>query len=373
MTSEKVASRAEFFIVVLCVLAAWACGGGNSQGGSQGAGGAPSTGGAGNVGGGDGGTVDPQLAVFCASVTDATATFLSRCRGLSSQVARNLVTDPCVAWKPAVAKGRMAFDATAAGACIADLGSLACDANAAPASCNQVLSGQVADGAACSLLIQTTLFSECEAGSACAAALTSTCQGTCTKLASLNQACGSGVRCVSGATCSAATNTCVPKGAVNAPCGLNSSPECQAGLACSDMLSGTCVALATVGATCTQSSQCAPPLVCDRGANITGTCQAPMQPGDNCTVNDYQCDTGLSYCGSDGKCHAQPGLGQSCPVNDGETGSCVIGTCDSAATPSVCKIIAAGQPCSINADCGPGALCAMDFATSSEVCTASCL
>lgn len=344
---------------------AFACG--SSKGGNQVAGSA--TGGNSGTGGNDAGANDPQLTALCASLVEANVSRLGRCRGLATQVARNLVTDPCIALKPAVAAGRLQFDPASADACIADLGSLACDITAAPASCEGVLSGQVADGSPCSLLVQTTLFSECESGSTCAAALTSTCQGTCTKLPQLNQACGSGVRCGSGATCSAATSTCVPKGGVNAACGLNTSPECQPGLACSDLMSGTCTALAAVGGECSSSSQCAPPLDCDRGANITGTCQLPLQPGDPCTVNDYQCGTGLSYCGADSKCHAEPGLGQACPVNDGENASCVIGTC----TGGVCKTVAAGEPCTINADCGPSALCVMDFTSSGSRCTAACL
>ena len=350
-------------LLVAGVLFAPACGGG-SKSSNQ----APAATG-GSSSDDDAGPIEQQLTAFCTSLVDANVSRLSRCQGLVTQVAQNLVTDPCVALKLAVAAGRIEFDPASIATCIADLRSLACEVNAAPSSCNEVLSGQVSDAASCSLLVKATLFSECKVGSVCVSGLTSSCSGTCAKLAQLNEACGAGVGCTSGATCSAATSTCVTKGALNAQCGLDSSPECQPGLACSNVLGGTCISLAGVGATCSSSSQCTPPAFCDRGASLTGTCQPPLKPGDSCTIDNYDCSAGLSYCGADSKCHAQPGIGQTCPFNDGENGSCTLGTC----TGGVCTTIAATQSCSINADCGSSALCVMDLARGGSRCTASCL
>jgi hypothetical protein len=347
-----------------------ACGGSNSSpnGGSGGSNG-NHVGGSGGI---DGGT-DPELQAFCESLTALSRSRAQRCSAMPASVAQSYIPDLCPNLSRAVSSGKMSFSAADTPTCLTDLTNLACEADVGPASCDQALSGTVAGGAACGLLTQSQLFfTECQVGSTCIAG-SNPCTGTCVKRALLGQHCGSGVGCVAGETCSAATQTCTTKGGANTPCGLDSSPECQAGFSCSDMIGGTCTALLAAGQSCGSSAECLPPLACDRGFNITGTCKQALKVGDPCTIDEFQCDTGLGYCGSDSKCHARPGLGQPCDITDGEGTSCVLGTCDTAANPAVCKAFATGEACSINADCGPNALCAMDTTTFTVRCTASCL
>jgi|GEM_PF-3065061 len=367
-------SRVQLFAAVLAALCgATGCGSSdastNGSNGGSGGGNNRASGGSASLDSG----VDPELQAFCQSLVALSRARAERCTSMPAAIAQSYVPDFCPNLTRAVTSGKLSFDGAAAATCITDLQSLACDADSGPASCDQVLWGTVADGAACSMLTQSQLyFTECQAGSACIAG-NNPCEGTCVKRALLGQQCGSSVRCIAGETCSVETATCIMKGGANAPCGMDSSPECQSGFACSDLFDGICTALLPAGQSCGSSAECAPPLVCDRGAAITGTCQTPLEAGDSCTVDQYECDTGLGYCGSDSKCHVRPGLGQPCAITDGEGTSCVFGTCDTTTSPPVCKAFAAGQECSVNADCGPDALCALDLSTFTPRCTASCL
>ncbi len=245
---------------VALLLLAGGCGGGKGSG--QGTGGANATGGAagkgsgGNAGGKggsqtDGGAdalvIDPALLSFCQSVHGLLVSHLGTCNGNAPTIAQQLLNiDPCAAWGTGVAAGTMSFDATNADACVSALQSLACDADALPASCSGVLVGAVPAGGACNLGRQLALFSDCQAGTACLAGANA-CQGTCTVRGTLNQPCTS-VPCVAGTTCNVSTNLCVPKGALNDPCGISGILLCGPGLYCTDSLgSGTCAAQQTTG------------------------------------------------------------------------------------------------------------------------------
>jgi hypothetical protein len=344
---------------------------GTGTGGTSGTSGASGT--AGSTGGTGGTTSDPALRTFCDRVRDEQVDFLARCSGLATELARAFVSiDPCAAWEPAVAGGRMQFDAAAdAGACIAAMRAMSCDADALPAACDAVLWGLRADGESCGFTAETTGFSECGAGSACVGALfgAAACEGTCVKRGLIGQACSGERPCALGYTCTV-NGGCAPKGSAGTPCGLTSSPECAEGLYCSDLTSGTCTARKPTGASCSgQLGECAPPNVCDRGASLTGTCEVPKKPGDACVVDDFECGTGFSYCGSDMTCHALATIGEPCTTEDGEGTYCLLGTCDETLPTPVCKTSGVGEPCTHTAECPTGSLCVPGF---QQVCSPLC-
>jgi hypothetical protein len=330
------------------------------------------TGAAGINGGGDA-AVDPELAAFCALVKATRTNVLARCTGQATAIAAKFVDfDPCAAFGPSVAGGRMAFDPNNVAACIAALEAAPCDTDRLPNACDSVLRGLVPPGSACNLISEIVRFSECEVGTFCVAPITGGCQGTCVAGALLTRPCSGSQPCLAGETCSLADGTCTLKGSSGDECGFTTILVCEQGLVCSDLFGGTCGARKPSGALCTgQPTECEFPLQCDRGLDIEGTCRMPPRPGDACVVNEFQCSIGLSTCGPDGTCHAGSGIGEPCGGTDGEGQFCIIGECDTAAATPVCKRLAVGDYCGATADCPVGSLCIPQLGYG--VCTANCL
>jgi hypothetical protein len=247
------------------------------------------------------------------------------------------------------------------------LQTLACDADTTPNVCDHVLSGQLPPGQPCNLARRFSFISECQVGTFCVAGPSAGCQGVCVAGGLLTKPCDFTRPCVSGETCNLGTGTCDLKGSAGDACGIDSIIACEAGLACSDILSGgTCTIRKAAGATCSTPFECAFGTACDRGLDIEGTCRVPPKPGDACTPQEYQCTVGLSYCGADSKCHALAGLGQPCVSTDGEGTGCAVGLCDTTLATPVCKAAAVGGYCVSDIDCGPNALCV------AQTCTAAC-
>ena len=377
---RRMVTRMGFFLRWVATLgllgaAVVACSGDEETGSDDSAdsGNGGTTGGSANGGSATGGTgagpSDPALAAFCADVRANQVGFLERCAGVAREIAEVYVTvDPCAVWGPAVDSARMLFDSAAdRNACLAALQAMPCDIDAdeLPAACSSVLSGLRTIGETCSFAANATRFSECEIGTVCVGELlgsTISCEGTCVRRSLLNEPCSGSQPCQVGQTCTV-NGTCAPKGGPGAACGLSSSPECIEGYHCSDTFAdGTCVAHLPLGAECTGAAlECAPPAYCNRGGNITGTCDTLPKPGDACVVDDFECDDGFSYCGADGTCHALAKLGEPCENMDGEGTYCWIGTCDETLATPTCKAAAPGEYCSADADCQPGSLCQTAF------------
>jgi hypothetical protein len=334
-------------------------GAGGSIGGSAGA----ATGGtAGTAGGGGsaGSGVDPQLSAFCEAVHSAQVAHVERCNGVAGAIAQVFVSiEPCDVWGLSIANGRMAFDPQAdAAACIAEFGALSCDADANPPVCERVVSGLRAPGESCAFAAEVTGFSECEVGTACVGGVLGLegCEGTCVERGTFGETCSSAAPCVSGETCTLESG-CAFKASAGSACGLATIPECEPGFHCSDFISGgVCEQHLPLGATCTDL-ECAPPAVCDRGGNITGTCEMPKKPGDPCVIDDFECTTGFSHCRADSTCHADAVIGEPCNVDDGEGAPCLVGSCDTTLATPVCKAAAPGEGCTMHADCAPGSIC----------------
>jgi hypothetical protein len=175
---------------------------------------------------------------------------------------------------------------------------------------------------------------------------------------------------VVGETCTLNAG-CGLKGSAGSVCGPATSPECEEGLHCSDtFVGGTCVPHLGAGEVCSGDIECAPPLVCERGSDITGVCPLPLKPGEACSVGDFECTSGYAYCGADGTCHADAKLGEPCNINNGETSYCILGDCDTSLATPVCTPAAEGEFCTGSASCVPGALCVIGF--SGSFCVSGC-
>jgi hypothetical protein len=389
--------------VVAVALVAEGCGGGQgtSHGtggvagatGGSGAGGTTSTGTGGAAGKSTGGStgagggqardaandaISPALISFCQSVRTARVNRLGMCNGIPSDIAQQLLNvDPCAAWETGVEAGTLLFDATDATACLTALQSFACDADAIPNICSNVLRGLVPTGGACNMARQLTFFSECQPGAICLpGASANGCQGTCTALAQRGQDC-SHVPCTSGESCDLTTHTCANKGGNGATCGPPGLVACGQGLYCSNLVTGgTCQPQHATGTCAAQSEQveCTPPAQCVTGFNITGTCQPLSQPGDPCVNGDFDCPLTM-HCAGNNTCQPGARIGQPCLVTgDGEQILCVVGACNTNAgtiVDPVCTTIAPGAACLQNADCGPDTLCAVGSDSISR-CTSAC-
>ena len=133
-------------------------------------------------------------------------------------------------------------------------------------------------------------------------------------------------------------NTCVPRGAVSAPC--SDMYSCATGLVCN----GTeCAALLPSGAAgCTSNLDCRPPLSC-----IDGTCEALHVTGAACT-STRDCARGL-VCNAS-VCSARSGTTCSERNECGNLAQC--------ARPSSCRApLARGASCITNTDCAASLYC----------------
>ena len=366
--------------------------GGSDAGGTTSTGGAAGKGAGGAAGKGAGGAtgkggqvtdagndaISPALVSFCQSMRGAMVSRLGMCDGIPSVIAKQLLTvDPCAAWETGVEAGTLLFDATDATSCLTAVQSLACDADALPNVCSNVLRGLVPTGSACNVARQVAFFTECQPGAICLPGATAnSCQGTCTDLAQHGQDC-SRVPCTSGESCDLTNYTCANKGGNGATCGPPALVACGQGLYCSNLVTGgTCQPQHATGSCAAQSEQieCAPPAQCVTGFDITGTCQPLLQPGDPCVNGDFDCPFTM-HCAGNNTCQPGASIGQPCLVTgDGEQILCVVGACDTNAgtiVNPVCTTIAPGAACLQNADCGPDALCATGSDSTSR-CTSPC-
>jgi hypothetical protein len=263
-----------------------------------------------------------------------------------TQLGIRFTADPNAA--AAIGSGKINFDGGAAGACLAAISGLACNAalvSTTPPACFGVATGTVGSGGTCASNDEC-ISQKCDVPS-CPDAC---CQGTC----------------VGG--------TAPVPGATGMPCGIGeTTPACVDGDFC-NFQTGSCAPFIAEGSACMDTEQCAPglgcvgtPLTCkqlpDTGAacpdhacaNIgehcgsAGTCVKDGLPGDTCTINS-DCSP-FFPCDSTGHCATGPGLGQPCPMD-----RCFdVGTyCTSETGSAMPTCVAAGSdgaPCTQNDQC----------------------
>jgi hypothetical protein len=138
---------------------------------------------------------------------------------------------------------------------------------------------------------------------------------TCVAYGTVGAACSQGSQCQSDLFCSS-SHQCVAQGALGAACSVDpEQTECAAELPC---VAGVCAKQAAAGEPCTPSGWAAPcefGLTCDTN---TLTCVAQtVQPGGVCGANGLLCV--LGSCSKTGICPTIIPDGQPCPVDDTET------------------------------------------------------
>lgn len=128
----------------------------------------------------------------------------------------------------------------------------------------------------------------------------------------------------------ACPGSCAPYAALDAPC--DPSTPCDPLTAYCDFEAGVCRPLGDVGATCGNDRSCRPGLTC-APSQTEPSCVEPQPEGAAC-IEDWDCAT---YVCSGGACRAYR---------------------------------AAGDPCSMDLECGPGQTCAPDPTTHEPTCAA---
>jgi hypothetical protein len=223
------------------------------------------------------------------------------------------MTDYCADLDAALARGEIAYDKTAASACLAKLDHLFdVRCNGDLPCVTEVVKGQVATGAACGS------FMECAvAGSACRGPERACGGDVCVEIppfyALLGEACGETKRCDEGLRCDVGSSGVV----------------------------GTCIAQAA-GASCEIDGDC---LLWSEYCDEEGLCRPRLPVGSACADQPWACVM-LSNCDVDAdKCVAAGQDGQDC----GRIGICWSGTCDDedgSETAGRCiPPRAAGDPC----------------------------
>lgn len=226
----------------------------------------------------------------------------------------------------AVASGRLAYDGTQVDECLAQMRGASCEqlSDLEQGSCEVMLHGTTALGAAC------MLEDECAGNAYCD--LAAACPGVCTARQPAGGECVSEIECDNGLDC--VGGHCVAPVGPGAACGEN-APGCTTGYTCAGTgfpitQSGTCRPLGElytlgVGQPCELlgDAMCQPSLVCAfetfdlQNGPVTGTCAQRVSSGAACRVSfSNQCPVD-EYCATaedalDGTCTPLPGAGSSC-------------------------------------------------------------
>jgi len=221
-----------------------------------------------------------------------------------------------------IASDKASYDATKAGECVSWAASVSqtCASNPAPGPCDQVFTGTVPNGGACTSSVDCVKPAGggvyCDSSHKCVQEPRGKegdgCFATCTESGS-SLSCGSGVG---------------PVGGGNATCYTND------GLYCAQ--SGQCEKLAAIGASCATDMGCVAGAWCDSQSH---KCVATVPAGSACT-DDAACQEG-NYCDPvSSKCAAAKANGSACE-RDSECagGRCWGGKCtvDSIASPMTCS------------------------------------
>jgi len=254
----------------------------------------------------------PELVAFCNAYFGASADRAYACQGGSRDAltAHLQGMDWCNAAAAAIGAAHVAFDATAAAACLADIPGLECwqNPNASP-NCTKVFTGTVAEGGACYRSLPMGA-QECAPGTECDSS-GSDCTGVCV-----------------------VHDTTPPLAVIGGPCtGANDCVGDQGALTCvgstGPILSGmgTCQVPAESGP-CNYPSDCLTAACARPDVTMPGMCQAPKQIGDSCTPMAGECGTGTTCAAATNTCVVYPAVGQPCAGDHNVANQCRDGICD---------------------------------------------
>lgn len=303
----------------------------------------------------DAGPVDagPSAADACTQYWAAWDAFVDSCFGYAPGYYATLARSDlyCGAITTSIAAGRVHYDASQLGACLAAVASATCAswyADEVPVC--TMFTGTVIDGGACHSYFDCAGMCD----------LSASCPGICRSWVSVGGACGSATTlcnprtsvCGSGNTCVALTHP-----GIGALCGT-SGAYCDRAQAWCDA-TNHCAALKTSGA-CQSSNECALGYVC-AGPRTATTCQRSVARGGTCTPGNSQC----AYPGAcDHTSHTcvERHVGDPCgQIDPPENQVCVDASCVySTSTTGTCRpYLADGQPCSasMTPTCANGSTC----------------
>jgi hypothetical protein len=287
----------------------------------------------------------------------------------------------------AVAAARVAWNGSAARACVDFIAASGCDFKSllgisGNPSCTSTARGLVPIGGSC-LSEGECQNGYCDSGNAGGS---SGCPGTCKAFTATGSDCSGTVRCAPTDSCDSSNlcttrvarggdcsdpsaicalglvcsgNTCQPPGGAGAACAVGFILDtCADGLYCDDTstpASPVCKRRLAAGAACSSKQQCGDGLVCaDQGTG--GVCAAPVDIGHSCAASpcagDALCDpsqvcklkgqTGddctnsgcsfANFCNTANQCAPKVSYGSACDPN--ESSPCGVGDCD--ATSKTC-------------------------------------
>jgi hypothetical protein len=204
-------------------------------------------------------------------------------------------------WGASEAKGFLGFDTNAASVCLTALSNpTTCDPNLTIA-CGLAVPPQSGTGQPCLTNLDCSGLVDVCAGTPCAAS----CQAT----GGLGQPCSVLFLCYPGLWCDSTSEICRAPQPPGSPCDGLQPAECDGTSYC-DTAIGSCMALPTVGQSCS-GTPCAAGLYCDG----TSTCQPDPVGSEPCSAS-APCAPGF-YCGASSTCVAS--------ILDG--GACAQGEC----------------------------------------------
>lgn len=290
----------------------------------------------------------------------------------------------------AIDTGRVTYDPEHVYSCVAKIAELGCNLQSTRfmilSPCDEVLRGNLEQGAGCSVDI------ECSGAAFCN--MRGGCPGTCTTLLTEGEECEESDDCRNGLVCSEVGGTCNAQAGPDEACDDAAGKRCRLGLACvgvdggagqggtckteREILDGkkgdscnagtgdlcdeglscaasgsllspvwTCVASVGSGEPCTlaaptqcpEGEYCAGTSIEPGSASLEGTCTALPGAGEACAEDPSDpnggCAAGL-FCETDNKCHPVNRLGEPCVSDDGcANDNCKEGVC---VRPKQCKL-----------------------------------
>ncbi len=328
--------------------------------------------------GGGGGTI--AIESLPAALTSTMCGAISKCgswsthfastAGCAAMLGSEFSTDDEIA---DVKAGKLAYDATKAGQCLAVMGSMCVgDLDEEPAACTDVFSGVLADGAVCEQnKYCKSKYCKREAGKEC---------GVCALAAKAGEKCdANGEGCMSNHAC--IDGTCIANGTVAAGAQCNSDKNCLPDHDCNwNVNPSVCKARGAKDAVCKNNQDCVKGLVCVMatfGAN-EGKCGTAAAANQSCNKIGGQesesCATGSSCCVPttwdgksmpEAKCLPLLKLGEACTshMQCGLDGECKDGKCAllPAKVGDACAaavIPGTQKRCAFGLQCGTGDKCA---------------
>jgi hypothetical protein len=263
--------------------------------------------------------------------------------------------------KPAIARGAVLYDPTAAGAYIQSLPATYCT----PGKSDDRVAVELGSAIAPLLSVGDSCYWSQECGASLYCDYAQGCPGKCAVQKASGADCSSDIECLRGYSC--ASKKCAPKRAQGQPCGGN-LPACQHPQLCAEVIgNGLCetpvsLARSQNGEQCLPLSdvgQCVAGFGClsdDPNNPLLMHCRPLGPTGSDCSILSTLdgCADGF-YCqppsmGTNGVCQPTPGVGQPCAIDALKNQLCSAGLLCNAQ--GVCAHPRAlGEPCGGEGEC----------------------